>query len=163
MQNLIRLDFPEYKFRVRQAENGMEIFDIIRKRFVSLTPEEWVRQHTIHFLNKERQIPLGRMNVEVTMEMSGLLRRADIVIFNNAGKPTAIVECKAPTVKITQNTFNQIARYNMTLKTPCLIVTNGLSHFCCYIDTEKHTFYFVKTIPDYQTINETLPKKIFPK
>ena len=150
MQETMKLDFPEYTFRVRQAAKGTEIFDVIRKKFVALTPEEWVRQHAIHFLNKERRIPLGRMNVEVALEILGLSRRADIVVFNNLGKPAAIVECKAPTVKITQETFDQIARYNMALKTPYLIVTNGLTHFCCYIDIEKQTYYFVETIPDYQ-------------
>ena len=150
MQETMKLDFPEYIFRVRQAAKGTEIFDVIRKKFVALTPEEWVRQHAVHFLNKERRIPLGRMNVEVALEILGLSRRADIVVFNNLGKPAAIVECKAPTVKITQETFDQIARYNMALKTPYLIVTNGLTHFCCYIDIEKQTYYFVETIPDYQ-------------
>jgi len=152
MQELMKLDFPEYKFRVRKAARGMEIFDIIRKRFVALTPEEWVRQHAIHFLNKERQIPLGRMNVEVALEASGLSRRADIVVFDNFGKSAAIVECKAPNVKITQDTFDQIARYNMALKASYLIVTNGLTHFCCYIDIEKQSYYFVEIIPDYQTM-----------
>ena len=149
MQELTKLDFPEYTFRVRQAAKGREIFDVIRKKFVALTPEEWVRQHAVHFLNKERRIPLGRMNVEVALETLGLSRRADIVVFNDGGEPVAIVECKAPSVKITQETFDQIARYNMTLKATYLIVTNGLSHFCCYIDIEKQTYYFVETIPDY--------------
>jgi type I site-specific restriction endonuclease len=152
MQELMKLDFPEYTFRVRQAERGTEIFDVIRKKFVALTPEEWVRQHAVHFLNKERQIPMGRMNVEVALETLGLSRRADIVVFNNLGEPAAIVECKAPTVKITQETFDQIARYNMTLKARYLVVTNGLSHFCCYIDIEKQTYHFIETIPNYQAM-----------
>ena len=150
MQNLTKLDFPDYTFRVRQAARGTEIFDVIRRRFVALTPEEWVRQHTIHFLMQERRVPAGRMNVEVALEMLGLSRRADIVVFDNLGEPTAIVECKAPTVKITQDTFDQIARYNMALKAPYLVVTNGLTHFCCYIDSEKQTYRFVEAIPDYE-------------
>jgi len=154
MQELTKLDFPEYTFRVRQAARGTEIFDVIRKRFVALTPEEWVRQHVVHFLMKERQVPSGRMNVEVALEMLGLSRRADIVVFNNHGQPAAIVECKAPTVKITQETFDQIARYNMALKAPYLVITNGLTHFCCYIDIEKQTYHFVEAIPDYQTMRE---------
>ena len=152
MQELTKLDFPEYTFRVRQAARGTEIFDVIRKRFVALTPEEWVRQHVVHFLMKERQVPSGRMNVEVALETLGLLRRADIVVFNNLGQPAVIVECKAPTVKITQETFDQIARYNMALKAPYLVVTNGLTHFCCYIDTEKQTYHFLEAIPDYEVM-----------
>jgi type I site-specific restriction endonuclease len=155
MQGLMKLDFPEYTFRVRQAKKGTEIFDVIRKKFVALTPEEWVRQHAVHFLNKERQVPLSRMNVEVALETLGLLRRADIVVFNNSAEPAAIVECKASTVKITQETFDQIARYNMALKAPYLVVTNGLTHFCCYIDIEKQTYSFVEEIPEYQVINST--------
>ena len=150
MQEMIKLDFPEYKFRVRQTAKGVEIFDVIRKKFVALTPEEWVRQHAVHFLIRERQVPIGRMNVEVALEtFLRLSRRADIVIFGNFGEPVTIVECKAPTVKITQDAFDQIARYNMALKASFLIVTNGLSHFCCYIDLEKSAYYFVEEIPDY--------------
>jgi len=152
MQELTKLDFPEYTFRVRQAKRGTEIFDVIRKKFVALTPEEWVRQHTVHFLNRERRIPMSMMNVEVALEMLNLARRADIVVFNHLGEPAAIIECKAPAVKITQETFDQIARYNMTLKAPYLIVTNGLSHFCCYIDLEKQTYHFIEEIPDYQAM-----------
>jgi len=154
MQEMIKLDFPEYTFRVRQAERGTEIFDIIRKKFVALTPEEWVRQHAVRFLIEERQVPSGRMNVEVALETLHLSRRADIVVFDNSGEPAAIVECKAPTVKITQDAFDQIARYNMALKASYLIVTNGLSHFCCYIDLEKQTYHFLEEIPDYRTMAE---------
>jgi type I site-specific restriction endonuclease len=152
MLDLVKLDFPEYKFRLRQTEKSTEIFDIIRKKFVALTPEEWVRQHTIHFLKKERQMPFGRMNVEVTLQTLQLSRRADIVVFDNAGKPIAIVECKAPTVKITQDVFDQIARYNMALNASYLIVTNGLIHFCCYIDLEKRQYHFLEEIPIYREI-----------
>ena len=152
MQNIVKLDFPEYMFRVRQAKRGTEIFDIIRKKFVALTPEEWVRQHAVRFLIEERQVPSGRMNVEVALETLHLSRRADVVVFDDNGEPAAIVECKAPTVKITQDTFDQIARYNMALKASYLVVTNGLAHFCCYIDREKQTCHFLEKIPDYRTM-----------
>jgi len=153
MQEMIKLDFPEYTFRLRRAKRGIEIFDPIRKKFVALTPEEWVRQHAVRFLVGERQVPLGRMNVEVALETTlHLSRRADIVVFDNIGEPAAIVECKAPTVKITQDAFDQIARYNMALKASYLIVTNGLTHFCCFIDLEKRTYHFVEKIPDYRAM-----------
>jgi type I site-specific restriction endonuclease len=150
MQNLFKLDFPEYQFRVRQTERGTEIFDIIRRKFVALTPEEWVRQNTVQFLIHERQVPVGRMNVEVAIETLQLSRRADIVVFDNFGDPLTIVECKAPSVKITQEVFDQIARYNMTLKASYLFVTNGLTHFCCFIDLEKQSYHFLEEIPDYR-------------
>ena len=152
MQELVSLNFPEYKFRVQQTEKGTEIFDIIRKKFVALTPEEWVRQHAVHYLIKERRIPSGRMNVEVSLQTMKLSRRADIVVFDNTGEPVTIVECKAPSVKITQDAFDQIARYNMTLKASYLFVTNGLTHFCCYIDLRKRDYYFLQEIPDYRAM-----------
>jgi len=150
MQDIIQLDFPQYKFRVRQTNNGTEIFDIIRKKFVVLTPEEWVRQHTVHFLIRERQIPAGRMNVEVSLQTLHLSRRADIIVFDGLGEPLAIVECKAPSIKITQNAFDQIARYNMDLKASYLFVTNGLSHFCCFINKDMNTYIFLESIPNYK-------------
>jgi type I site-specific restriction endonuclease len=152
MQNLVNLNFPEYKFRVHQTENGIEIFDIIRKKFVALTSEEWVRQHAVQYLIKERRVPSGRMTVEVSLQNLRLSRRADIVVFDSTGEPVTIVECKAPTVKITQDAFDQIARYNMTLKASYLFVTNGLTHFCCYIDLRERQYYFLEEIPDYRTM-----------
>jgi type I site-specific restriction endonuclease len=159
MQELVNLNFPEYKFRVRQMESVTEIFDIIRKKFVALTPEEWVRQHAVHYLIKERRIPSGRMNVEVSLQNLRQSQRADIVIFNNTGEAVTIVECKAPTVKITQDAFDQIARYNMTLKASYLFVTNGLTNCCCYIDLRKQQYHFLEEIPDYQTMVQGEPLK----
>ena len=152
MIELDNLNFPEYSFRVRQVEHGTEIYDIIRKKFVALTPEEWVRQHAVHYLIKERRVPSGRMNVEVSLQVSRQQRRADIVVFDNTGDPLTIVECKASNVKITQEAFDQIARYNMALKASYLFVTNGLTHFCCFIDLRKQEYQFLAEIPDYQAM-----------
>jgi type I site-specific restriction endonuclease len=147
---MIKLDFPEYHFNLRNGDTGIEIFDPIRKKFVALTPEEWVRQHVIRFLKEERQVPLGRMNTEVALKVLKMYRRADIVVFDNFGKPAMIVECKAPNIKITQNTFDQVSRYNIALKASHLMVTNGLQHYCCFINIKNKTCHFLENTPSYQ-------------
>lgn len=148
-----KLDFPEYDFRIRRAEKGYEIFDVIRKKFVALTPEEWVRQHAVHFLIQEKKVPTGRMNVECSLSMLSMSRRADVVVFDDFGKPVLVVECKAPEVKITQAWFDQIARYNTTFRAPYLFVTNGLSHFFCMIDFDSQSYRFMENIPDYAAMD----------
>ena len=114
-----------------------------------LTPEEWVRQHFIHYLNQEKNYPLGLMGVEKMVKYNGMQTRADIVLYTTEGKPNMIVECKAPNVKITQDAFNQIAKYNFKLQVPLLVVTNGIQHFCCKMDYETNGIKFLEEIPSY--------------
>ena len=128
------LNFPLYEFRFKNSENKLYIFDIVRKKFVSLTPEEWVRQHTIQFLLKEKKYPQSLMNVEKQIQVNQLTKRYDIVVYRSDGSIFLAVECKAPQVKITQQIFDQIARYNMTLKAENLMITNGLHHIFYQID-----------------------------
>ena len=130
-------------------EEKIHIFDEVRKKYLLLTPEEWVRQNFIHYLNKEKKYPLGLMGVEQMVKYNSLKTRADIVIYNLEGKPNVIVECKAPEVKITQDTFNQIAKYNSQLKVKYLIVTNGMKHFCCQMDYENNKIIFLEDVPAY--------------
>jgi len=125
------------------------IFDVVRKKYLLLTPEEWVRQNFIHYLNKEKNYPLGLMGVEKMVKYNNLKTRADIVLYNIEGNPNIIVECKAPNVKITQDAFNQIAKYNSQLKVKYLIVTNGMKHFCCEMDYESNKITFLEEIPTY--------------
>ena len=125
------------------------IFDVVRKKYLLLTPEEWVRQNFIHYLNKEKNYPLGLMGVEKMVKYNNLKTRADIVLYNIEGNPNIIVECKAPNVKITQDTFNQIAKYNSQLKVKYLIVTNGMKHYCCKMDYETNKITFLEEIPIY--------------
>ena len=125
------------------------IFDVVRKKYLILTPEEWVRQNFIHYLNKEKNYPLGLMGVEKMVKYNNLKTRADIVLYNIEGNPNIIVECKAPNVKITQDAFNQIAKYNSQLKVKYLIVTNGMKHFCCEMDYESNKITFLEEIPTY--------------
>ena len=110
------LNFPKYSFRIKNSENSLSIFDIVRKKFVLLQPEEWVRQHTLHFLIHTKQYPLSLVNVEKQLVVNQLKKRYDIVVFNTLGQVEILVECKSPTIKITQDTFDQIARYNYQLK-----------------------------------------------
>ncbi|GGK59207.1 MULTISPECIES: type I restriction enzyme HsdR N-terminal domain-containing protein [Flavobacteriaceae] len=144
-----QLNLPTYKFRFKSSENKLFIFDIIRKKYVVLTPEEWVRQHFVWFLIEEKKYPISLFAVEKKLTINKLTRRTDILIFNAEGNPDIIVECKAPSIKITQETFDQIARYNLKLNANYLITTNGLEHFYCNMDFKNERYIFLKDIPNY--------------
>ncbi|MDN3725053.1 type I restriction enzyme HsdR N-terminal domain-containing protein [Aequorivita sp. SDUM287046] len=145
-----KLNFPEYSFRFKNSENKTLVFDEIRKKFVFLTPEEWVRLHCIQFLLKEKKYPKSLVNIEKQLKLNNTTKRYDIVIFNSDGSIFLIVECKAPTVPITQLTFDQIARYNLSLNSEYLMVTNGLEHYFCQMDFENECYIFLEEIPDYK-------------
>jgi hypothetical protein len=123
------------------------IFDEIRKKFIVLTPEEWVRQNVVQFLLIEKKYPKSLINVEKVLKINGLTKRYDAVIFNSDGSIHILVECKAPEIKISQATFDQIARYNMTINASFLMVTNGINHFYCEIENES--YLFLKDLPQY--------------
>jgi len=143
------LNFPNYTFRVKNSENRTLIFDDIRKKFVVLTPEEWVRQHVVQFLLKEKNYPISHINVEKQIKLNGLVKRYDIVVFNPNGQLHILVECKAPVINISQTTFDQIAQYNIKLNANYLMVTNGISHFYCQIDPKAEKYEFMQEIPDF--------------
>tara|TARA_B110000046_G_C12996098_1_gene400084 strand:+ start:1350 stop:1805 length:456 start_codon:yes stop_codon:yes gene_type:complete len=145
------LNFPTYSFRLKNSENNTHIFDVIRKKFVVLQPEEWVRQHCVQYLIQEKNYPISLINVEKVVVINGLKKRYDIVVFNPDGSIALVVECKAPKVKITQAAFDQIARYNLALKAPYLMVTNGLNHYFCTMNHHLENFEFLETIPNYNT------------
>ena len=145
-----KLNLPHYKFRIKSNENKMLIFDNLRKKYMVLTPEEWVRQNFVQFLIETKKYPNSLIAIEKQVVVNNLKKRSDILVFNKEGNPHIIVECKAPKIKITQATFDQIARYNLKLKANFLIVTNGLEHFYCKMDFEKETYIFLKEIPDYK-------------
>lgn len=148
---MYELNLPTFDFRLKKENSVVFIFDVIRKKFVKLTPEEWVRQHVVHFLLEQKHYPASLMNVEVGMEIQTMRRRADIVCYESDGGVRLITECKAPEVKITQTVFEQIAQYNMCLKARYLLVTNGLEHFVCEINAEQKTYTFLQDIPPYKT------------
>lgn len=148
-----KLNLPVYEFRIKTEERKQFIFDIARRKYVTLTPEEWVRQHIIHYLTKEKKYPCQLIAVETSIKVNKLEKRCDIVLFDNTGKPLIIVECKAPSVKISQGTFNQIASYNLKLRVNYLLVTNGLNHFCCEMDYKSNSYKFITEIPEYFKAN----------
>ncbi|MEO9480179.1 MAG: type I restriction enzyme HsdR N-terminal domain-containing protein [Maribacter dokdonensis] len=143
------LNFPSYTFRVKNSENRPLIFDEIRKKFIVLTPEEWVRQHVVKFLIQEKNYPTSHINVEKQITLNGLKKRYDIVVFKPDGKLDILVECKAPEITISQNTFDQIAQYNFKLNANYLMVTNGLAHYYCQMDFVAEKYQFMQEIPDF--------------
>jgi len=145
-----KLNFPKFEFRFKNSENKVSIFDVIRKKFIILQPEEWVRQHCVHYLIENKNYPKSLINVEKELKVNNLRKRYDIVVFNSDGSIYIIVECKSPKIKINQNTFDQIARYNLTLKADYLMVTNGLNHYYCKMDFELERYKFLKDIPAYE-------------
>ncbi|RZS93965.1 type I restriction enzyme HsdR N-terminal domain-containing protein [Aquimarina brevivitae] len=145
-----KLNFPPYQFRLKSSENKIAIFDDIRKKFVILTPEEWVRQHTVMYLKEEKQYPKSLMNIEKAIKINSLTKRYDVIIFHPNGKINVVVECKAPSVPITQDTFDQIARYNLALNADFLMITNGLNHYYCKMDYQNERYDFLQELPNYQ-------------
>jgi predicted type IV restriction endonuclease len=147
-----KLNFPSYIFRFKNSENKVSIFDEIRKKFIILTPEEWVRQHVVQYLMMEKKYPKSLINVEKVLKVNGLRKRYDIVVYNPDGTIYILVECKAPEVKISQATFDQIARYNMTMNAQYLTVTNGLNHYFCQMDFENEKYEFLRELPNYNSL-----------
>jgi hypothetical protein len=144
-----KLNFPTYSFRFKNSENKIAIFDEIRKKFILLTPEEWVRQHVIQFLIREKSYPKSYINVEKLIKINGTNKRYDIVVYQPNGDLFLLIECKAPQVKITQETFDQIARYNLELNANYLMVSNGLNHYFCQMDFEKEKYNFLDSLPSF--------------
>ena len=136
---------------MRIVNETSQIFCEVRKKFLKLTPEEWVRQNFIQYLNKEKKYPMGLMGVEKMVKYNNLKTRADIVLYNTKGEAETIVECKSPNIKITQDAFYQISRYNSRLKVKYLIVTNGMKHYCCQMDYKENGHVFLEEIPKYKT------------
>ena len=149
-----RLNLPEYQFNIKNEVKGLKIFDTLRRRWVTLTPEEWVRQNFVRYLIEEKEFPAALMNNEISLSQNGIKRRCDTLVANHLGEPLVIVEYKAPTVEITQKTFDQIVRYNMALHARYLIVSNGLHHYCCFMDYENNSFSFLQDIPYYNQLTE---------
>ena len=146
-----KLNFPEFDFSFKSKENKSYIFDPIRKKWLVLTPEEWVRQHCIQFLLKIKNVPLGFIQVEKKLSLNNTEKRYDLVVFKPDQSISVLIECKAPTVKLTQKTFDQIARYNSVLKSDHLMLTNGLIHFFCKMDFKKGQYLFLDDLPEYNS------------
>ncbi len=143
-----KLNFPEYNFQLKKRDDKWLIFDPIRKKYYILTPEEWVRQHTLQYLIKDKNYPRSLIAVEKELLINQTKRRFDIVVFNHRMTPEILIECKAPHIVINQKTFDQANQYNWLLKAPFLFLTNGLKHYICQIDFKANQFKFIKELPD---------------
>ena len=143
------LNFPNYGFRLKSSENKIHIFDVIRKKFVVLQPEEWVRQHVLHYLMEDKKYPKSLINVEKQLTVNTIKKRYDVVIYDSRGQIDLLVECKAPSVNIDQQVFDQIARYNMKLNAQLLMVTNGIDHYYCRMDYAQEKYDFIKDVPEF--------------
>ncbi|MDD4384339.1 MAG: type I restriction enzyme HsdR N-terminal domain-containing protein [Bacteroidales bacterium] len=146
------LNLPPYDFKSRVYNGQHQIYDGIRRKYVILTPEEWVRQHFVNYLTTHKGYPVGLINIEFPVTVNGMLQRADIVAYGRSGNPLLIVECKAPTVKLDATTFSQAARYNLTLKANYLVVTNGIKHYCSMVDLQSKQFKAIPEVPDFKQI-----------
>ncbi len=148
-----KLNFPEFNFNFREKGNQMEIFDSLRGRFVLLTPEEWVRQNSIAYLIKHRNIPEGMIQVEGSIQVANLKKRCDILVYDKKYAPVLLIECKETKTLISQKTFDQVCRYNISLKAPYLLVTNGIEHYCLMFDFSNGQYRFLDYIPDWEELN----------
>lgn len=146
------LNLPAYEIRVTVKGQKKYIWDRLRRKHVALTPEERVRQHFVEYLIREKKYPETLMNNEIGINLNGMTKRCDTVIFGKDHSPLVIVEYKAPQVTINQSVFDQIARYNMVLHVPFLIVSNGINHYCCFVDYVNHTCRFIQDIPVYNEL-----------
>ncbi len=147
-----RLNLPLVKLQIKKKTDKLYVFDVTRKKDLLITPEEWVRQHIIHFLKEQYNYPFSLMSSEGALKINKNLQRYDLVCYGKHGKPLLLVECKAPEIKLNQAVFDQAARYNYQLKIPYILITNGMEHYCCEVDVENEKFKFLESIPDYNTL-----------
>lgn len=145
-----KLNFPMFNLPTKSKENKNFIFDSIRKKWLILTPEEWVRQHCVQYLINNKGYPIGLIQVEKRLKVNQREKRYDIVCFNQEGKINLLVECKRPDVKITQRTFDQISQYNYALKSDLIMITNGLEHYYCKMNFEDKKYVFLDKLPPFK-------------
>ena len=149
---MFRLNLPQYEIKIGEKDGKRTIFDFLRRKYVALTPEEWVRQHFTHYLTTHKGYPKGLMGNEVELHVGEKRLRCDTVLYNKQGQPQMIIEYKAPTIQIQQKTFDQISVYNLLLHVDYLLVSNGLQHYCCKMDYDSQKYLFLKDIPNYQNL-----------
>ena len=148
-----KLNLPDYTFKIKEENKTTKIFDEIRKKYVVLTPEEWVRQHLIKYLIDEKGYPKSLIAVEKGLRVNNLAKRTDILIYSREGKPILMVECKSYQAKVDQAVFDQASRYNIAFQLPYLVASNGLNHYCAKIDFKRRNFKFLNEIPRYEDLD----------
>lgn len=149
---MYELNLPKYGIKIANENGHQTIFDVLRRKYVALTPEEWVRQHFVHYLIGHKGYPQTLMANEIQLAIGNKKLRCDSVLYDRSLKPRMIIEYKAPTVNITQKVFDQITVYNMLLHVDYLVVSNGIKHYCCRMDYDNQKYLFLEDIPDYQEI-----------
>ena len=149
---MFRLNLPQYEIKIGEKDGKRTIFDFLRRKYVTLTPEEWVRQHFTHYLIAHKGYPKGLMGNEVELHVGEKRLRCDTILYNKQTQPQMIIEYKAPTIQIQQKTFDQISVYNLLLHVDYLIVSNGLQHYCCKMDYNNQKYLFLQDIPDYENL-----------
>lgn len=149
---MYELNLPRYDVKVRGTQEKPEVFDFLRRRYVALTPEEWVRQHFTHWLVDHKGYPKGLLGNEIALRCGEKTLRCDSILYDKNARPQMIVEYKAPTVPVTQRVFNQIVTYNLLLHVDYLVVSNGLQHYCCRMDYEHRSYEFLQEMPDYKDL-----------
>lgn len=149
---MLSLNLPPYATKIAVRDGKNSIWDIIRRKYVALTPEEWVRQHFVHFLVEHKGYPVSLLANEVALTLNGTSRRCDTVLYDRTLSPRMIIEYKAPHIPITQKVFDQISRYNLVFRVDYLIVSNGLSHYCCRMDYDHQSYEFLKDVPEYRDL-----------
>ena len=145
----MEINLPPYEIKLRERDGKRQIFDFLRRRYVALTPEEWVRQHFVHYLMAYKGYPKGLLANEVELAVGEKKLRCDTLLYNKALQPQMIVEYKSPEIELTQRVFNQITAYNFLLHVDYLVVSNGRQHYCCRMDYEHQTYTFLQDIPAY--------------
>ena len=149
---MIKLNFPDYEFQVLEKAGKLTIFDPARKKYVTLTPEEWVRQHVIQYLHREKRVPISLISVESEIRLYKTRKRFDIAVCDRNGQPLLVVECKSPSVAVSQLVLDQVVRYNLALKVGLLMLTNGIQHIYCQVDTNNNSIRMIKDLPDFTGI-----------
>jgi len=146
---MVSLNLPQFEYNIKNADGKVWIFDVIRKKYIILTPEEWVRQHFIHYMINALQYPRSLLKVEGGLLYNQLQKRSDIVLYSREGKPWMIVECKSPDQKLSQQTLVQVSVYNTTLKADYIAVTNGLMHICCKMNWDEKSSVLQQSFPAF--------------
>ena len=152
MDLLVPLQLPPYPFKITEQNGQLSLFDVIRKKNIIITPEEWVRQHFVQYLINQKNYPKTLIKLEGGHKLNGMAKRSDIVVYKPGGEKILLVECKAPSVPIDQKTFDQVARYNMVHQINIIAVTNGLQHYYCLIDFKAGDYRFINELPDYRDL-----------
>jgi len=149
---MYELNLPKYEIQLRGTREKPEIFDFLRRRYVKLTPEEWVRQHFVHWLVEHKGYPKGLLGNEIELQVGEKKLRCDSILYDSNAHPVMIIEYKAPTIALSQKVFDQISAYNLLLHVDYLVMSNGIEHYCCEMDYERNCYYFLQDIPDYEKI-----------